>query len=539
MKSKLLFLSAFMFATVSCGGDDDTSSDSTTSPTTGDTTEVTDTTEPTDTGAPATDPPAVDYDPTATLSWIASVDPNTFDPHKLAISAYSTHLAPIFDSLTYRNSDLVIEPMLAESWELSEDGTELNLKLIEGWSFHDGTPFNAEAVVANLDRAQNNPESTVATSLTSVVSIEAADEYNVKIVTEGSAVPLLSVLSGPTGMMMSPAVFDDPTQDLNPTGGSGAFRLVRYAAADKAVYEPVENYWDPDAVKVGMLEIWVGSDEVKYNSVSAGTASATFIRPNQVPQAESDPNVVLLETPTINTYTIRLNTERSEFASKEVRQAMNHAVNREAVNAVLNGRCAPGVQMLPQSYWAGNPDIGGDFYAYDPDRARELLAEAGLPDGFSWTLELSNLPIFIQIAELLQQDFAAVGIDMEIVPVDLSVGLENFAVTKVSDGFFTEQRGESDPSVMVGNYFLAEGFMNPGGFEAEGVRELHEQALGLGTEAERAEFYHELQAIVVDEAAPNITLCTLTTSVIHGPNVQGMNVWPDTTRGLRGVSIAS
>ncbi len=100
------------------------------------------------------------------------------------------------------------------------------------------------------------------------------------------------------------------------------------------------------------------------------------------------------------------------------------------------------------------------------------MAEAGLPDGFSWTLEVINLPVFIQLAELIQQDFAAVGIQMEIVPVDLNVATENFASTKISDGFFTEQRGESDPSVMVGNYFLAEGFMNPGGFEAPGVRKV-------------------------------------------------------------------
>jgi peptide/nickel transport system substrate-binding protein len=497
---------------------------------------------PATTAAPETTaatPSTLPYDPNATLTWVASIDPNTFDPAELQNAGQAQHLFPIYDRLIYRTSDLHFGPMLAKSWEILDDGHTLELTLIDNWSFHDGTPFNAAAVVANLERMRTLPTSTSANSLQSISTIEAVDEHTVRIKSESPVGILLGPLSGVPGMMMSPAVFDDPTQDVMPTGGSGAFKVVNFVPGDRTEYEPVDNYWDPDAVKIGKFVITVGADDVRYNSVVTGDGFATFIRPNQAAAAEKESGIVLISHPTINTYTMRLNTARSEFGNVLVRRAVNHAINREAIaTGLLEGRCTPEVQIIPRVHWAANPDIGPEVFKYDPDLSRQLLTEAGLPDGFSFSLELPNLPLYESMAEAMQQDLAAVGIDMNIVPLESNVASENFTVAKTSDAVLLESRGDAEPSVTTGLHFLADSFWNPGGYTTPEITAMHTQALEGATEEERAEKYHQLMSLVVDEAYPNVTLCNYDTLIIHSDDVQGLTAWSDASRDFRGVSVA-
>lgn len=482
-------------------------------------------------------PPLTDgVDKTATLTWMYSVGNTSFDPDKITTNNSQMYLYPVYDSLVHVDEQGTPQPMLADSWQLADDGRVLELDLRDGWTYHDGTPFDAASVKANIERKQQ-PWSYNANALQAVTAVEVVDTDTVRLVTNGGAGALVGILGGSAGMMMSPAAFDKPGEDIAPTGGSGAFRMTNYVPGSRVEYTAVENYWDPAVVNVATLVYLIsGDDNARLNAVQTGAADVTFLRASMYqPAVES--GLVLCEAPSLSSYNLTLNTARSEFGSKEVRQAINHAISRDAIAAVTNGFCEPGVQMFPQFYFASNPDIGPERYAYDPERARQLLAQAGVPDGFSFDLEVINLDLYQQIAEVIQQNLAEVGIQMSITPVEIAKLGEDFSVNKSVDATLSEQKAESDPSMLTASYYLADGFNNPGGFTTDEITQLHFEAMAGATAEERAPAYARLFEAVAEEAYPNVTLCHLTTPFAMNGTVRGVEIYADASRQFRGAGI--
>jgi ABC-type transport system substrate-binding protein len=475
-------------------------------------------------------------DESATFAWMYSVDNTSFDPDKITTNNSQMYLYPVYDSLVHVDETGSPQPMLAESWELLEDGQAIEFNLISDWKYHDGTPFDAESVKANIERSQNLPESYNVDALRAVTAVEVVDEDTVRLETkDGSAGALVGILGGSAGMMMSPAVFDKPGEDVAPTGGSGAFRMTRYVQGSRVEYTAVEDYWDPDALNIAKFIVTIsGDDNARLNSVISGAADVTFLRASMYEPAKAA-GLVVCEAPSLSSYNITVNTERSEFGKKEVRQAVNYAIDREAVSAVTNGFCKPSVQLFPQFYYAANPDIGADRYAYDPERAKELLAEAGLPDGFSFDLQVINLALYQQIAEVVQANLAEVGIKMSITPVEIAKLAEDFSVNKTTDATLSEQKAEADPGILTSSYYLADGFNNPGGYTTDEITRLNTEAKKGATPEERAPAYAELFEAVVEEAYPNITLCNLTTPFAMNDQVKGVEIYADASRQFRAV----
>jgi ABC-type transport system substrate-binding protein len=482
-------------------------------------------------------PPLTDgVDRNATFTWMYSVGNTSFDPDKITTNNSQMYLYPVYDSLVHIDEAGAPQPMLAESWQLVDDGRVLELDLRDGWSYHDGTPFDAESVKANIER-KKQPWSYNANALQAVTAAEVVDADTVRLVTNGGAGALVGVLGGSAGMMMSPAAFDKPGEDIAPTGGSGAYRMTSYVPGSRVEYTPVANYWDPGAVNVGKLVFLIsGDDNARLNAVQTGAADVTFLRAS-MHQPAVDSGLVVCEAPSLSSYNLNLNTARSEFGSKEVRQAINHAIDRQSIAAVTNGFCEPGVQLFPQFYFASNPGIGPERYPYDPERARQLLAQAGLPDGFSFQLEVINLDLYQQIAEVIQQNLAEVGIQMSITPVEIAKLGEDFSVNKSVDATLSEQKAESDPSILTASYYLADGFNNPGGQTTEEITRLHAEAMNGATAEERAPAYAQLFEAVVEEAYPNVTLCHLTTPFAMNDTVRGVEIYADASRQFRGVGI--
>src|SRR5690606_7901451 len=134
-------------------------------------------------------------------------------------------LFPVYDRLVYSAPDGSLEPMLATDWAIAEDGSAIDMTLREGVTFHDGTPFNAEAVKANLDRAKTAEFSVLKPDLESLREIQVIGPNEVTLVIDGGAAPLLASLADRAGMMISPAAFDAPDLGQNPVG-AGAYRVA-------------------------------------------------------------------------------------------------------------------------------------------------------------------------------------------------------------------------------------------------------------------------------------------------------------------------
>ncbi|MDK3258960.1 ABC transporter substrate-binding protein [Blastococcus capsensis] len=474
-------------------------------------------------------------DESQTVTWMYSVDTTSFDPEKITSNNSQMYLYPVYDSLVHVDETGSPQPMLAESWTLEDDGRVLELDLINDWTYHDGTPFDAESVAANFERKKTLPGSYNALPLETVTDVEVIDDDTVRLITDGGAGALVGILGGSAGMMMSPAAFDLPPEEAAKTGGSGAFKLASYTPGSRVEYTAVEDYWDPDALNMAEFIVTVsGDDNARLNSVISGASDVTFLRASMYEPAQAA-GLVVCEAPSLSSYNLTLNTARSEFGKKEVRQALNHAIDREAISAVTNGFCEPSVQLFPNFYYASNPDIGPDYYEYDPEKARQLLAEAGLPEGFSFDLQVINLAIYQQIAEVIQANLAEVGIQMSITPVEIAKLAEDFNVNKTADASLSEQKAEADPSMLTASYYLADGFNNPGGYTTEEITRLHEEAMDGATPEERAPAYADLFAAVAEEAYPNVTLCNLTTPFAMNEQTKGVEIYADASRQFRGV----
>ena len=477
-------------------------------------------------------------DPEGNLTWIYSVGNTSFDPDKITTNNSQMYLYPIYDSLVHVDAAGEPQPMLAEDWKISDDGLSIEMNLISDWSYHDGTPFDAASVKANLDRHKAEGAWN-ANALEDVAEVSVTDPDTVTIKTNSGAAPLVPILAGSAGMMMSPAVFDDPSQALTPTGGSGAFTLSGYQPGATVEYEAVDNYWDPDALHLKSMTYLVsGDDNARLNSVLTGQSDTTFLRASMYEAAKADPAAVVCEAPSLSAYNFTLNTSKSEFGNAEVREAMNYAIDRESIAAVTNGFCAPGIQMYPDFYFAASDELTPDTYAFDPEKAKELLASAGLEQGFSFTLEVVNLALYQQIAEVIQANLAGVGITMEIVPVDIAKLADDFSVNQSADAQLSEQKAEQDPSIQVESYLLEGGFMNPGGWTDDEVTQLAEEARTGKTNEERGALYAQLFEKVNEVTGPNITLCHLTTPFVMNEQTMGVEIYADASRQFRGVAKA-
>ncbi|GAB3490331.1 ABC transporter substrate-binding protein [Nocardiopsis coralliicola] len=470
------------------------------------------------------------------FTWMYSVGNSSFDPDAINTNNSLMYLFPVYDSLVHIDEQGVPQPMLAEDWEVGDGGDTLRMDLISDWEYHDGEPFDADSVVANIERAKE-PGSFNENALRIVTGVEAEDDGTVVFTTDGAAGALVGVLGGAPGMMMSPAVMDDEGQGLAPTGGSGAYEMTEYVSGSRVVYTAVDDYWDPDAQNTAeMVFLISGDDNARLNAVATGSADAVFLRASMYGPAKEE-GLVLCEQPSLSAYNLNLNTERSEFASREVRAALNHAIDRESVSAMTDGFCEPAIQSFPDWYYAHGDTVDPADFAYDPDRARALLADAGLAEGFSFELEVINLQLYQQIAEVVQANLADIGVTMEIRPVEIDAMGENFSVHQTADASLSEQKAEADPSILTSSYFLQDGFNNPGGWGTPEIAELNDAAMAGATPEERSGAYDELFAAVADEVAPSISLCHLTTPFAMNDQVKGMEIYADGSRQFRGVGM--
>lgn len=529
---------AMVFGVTACSSDDDDAAPAAdTGSASGETTETTEAPPAGEGAAVSGCSEGVEYDPDATYTYAWSGDVSSFDPDRVTSDTSELYLPPIYDSLIYATPEGEFEGQLAESFELVDDGLTLELELIEGWTFHDGTPFDAEAVKANIDRSRTLDGGYNVPALSGVTEVEVVDDGTVRVITEEGAAPLIPIFARTSGMMMSPAVFDDPAQDLNPTGGSGAFRLVEYRQGDRAVYEAVEDYWDPTAQCVaGMVITALGDDSARLNAVITGTADATFLRPGMFEQAENAADVeVMRATGGGALFLINFNTELSELDDKRVRQALNYGIDREAVNQIFGGFCAPTSVVIPPASWAVT-EAQVDHYTHDPERAAELLAEAGLTDGFSLRLGVINTDTYVQVAEVVQQNLAAIGVDVQIEPAPANRVRELFSVERSLPALVTVKLADPDPAIAVADHYLVGGFHNPGGLENPELTELSGAAL-KGSQEERAEVYHEIHDIALEEAF-SMPVCSQETRQAIRDRVQGYAIGaPGAGTNWRGVSI--
>jgi peptide/nickel transport system substrate-binding protein len=462
-----------------CGNDDDTSSSPADSGAQATPAETADDAEPAPSVAGTTAPEetaaantasegstaaAGETDPDATFRVVRHVGAVNFDPHRSPCTCDEATHTPVYSGLVQLTKDAVPEPGLAESWEYSDDGLTLTMALREGVTFQDGEPFNAEAAKANLERAKTMEGSTVSGALAKIGTVDAVDDMTLQINLSEPDAALLAQLATFPGMMISPAAFDKADLDVMPVG-AGPYRVVEHRPNDLIVYERVEDYWNPDAQGSARIEIRVVPDaNARFNSLRTGEADAGVLLSTALFKQAADTDGLVAEPTTLLSFeALYMNRTRSELGNELARKAIMHAIDREAlVAAVLGGLGEPQLQPFPPEYYAYNPDLPEELtYQYDPDKARELLAEAGLEDGFTFQIlyPAYNEPA----ATAVQAMLAEVGITAQIEAVEPAAIAERFYVQQDGDAMLSSVSGQPDPQVLFQYRYMPDGRGNPGG----------------------------------------------------------------------------
>jgi peptide/nickel transport system substrate-binding protein len=478
-------------------------------------------------GGAGEEPGAADADPveaadrSGELRFAHTFGYSSFDPHRSTNAAGdAAWMRPVYDRLLTldRGPDGGVEvaPQLATSFEIAADGLAIELELRDDVTFQDGTPFDAEAVRANIERAQD-PESTVSSLLASVTSVEVVDATHAVLHLDRADPGLVYSLAADTiGMMVSPAAFDG---DLSQAPvGSGPFSLVSAQPDGDVVYERWDDHWDPDAALVSRLTISTVSDaNARLNGVRTGGFDAAYMsNPLDVQSRElADEGFHWVNELAPITIGVLFDPSAEPFDDVRVRRAVSMAMNRTAISEELLGGIAPPVyQPFPEGFVGHDPALDED--PYDPDGARELIQEAGA-DGAEVRLLTMTTPPYDSIAQIAQQSLGDIGLDVEIDAVSPTVGIPTWLEGDHA-AYVGTILAEPEPSLTLNRSYL--GGHNLGEPPAELV-EMADEALALPLDSdERAEAYQEISAYLTEEPI-HLPLVQFSTVVLAGPDVVG------------------
>lgn len=430
----------------------------------------------------------------------------------------------VIDTLVdYEVDNTNIIPGLAKSWEPKDKaGLVWVFNLREGVKFHDGTPFNAEAVKFNFDRwmDENNPYRYEGEAFEywgymfgkdTIKEVRVVDEYTVEIELNKPFAPFINNLAMPCFGISSPAAIKKFGKDYfkNPVG-TGPFKFVEWVKDDKIVLEKNTDYWGEGPKLDKLIFRTIPDNSARLMELQAGTIDIMIgLSPQDVQIVKDDQNLQLLLRPSMNVGYLAMNMMKEPFDNPLVRKAINHAVDKKAlIDAFYAGLAKPAKNPLPPSLWGYNDEIKD--YEYDPAKAKALLAEAGYPNGFKtelWAMPVARpyMPQPKEIATALQQQLAAVGIEAEIVTMDWATYLEKgeFGEHKLYLIGWTGDNGDPDNFLYVlldkdnakvgsaGNFAF---------YKSDQVHDLLVAAQEETDQAKRAKLYEEAQEIIHEDA---------------------------------------
>ncbi|SOC00171.1 peptide/nickel transport system substrate-binding protein/oligopeptide transport system substrate-binding protein [Ureibacillus xyleni] len=423
----------------------------------------------------------------------------------------------IFETLlNFGEQDTTIHPGLAKEWEVSEDGLTYTFHLQEGVKFHDGTDFNAEAVVKNVERWKAGTAEQFyyfntmfkAEGKDIIKTVTAVDEKTVVFELSRPQAPFLkNIAMSPFGIA-SPTAFEAAGDKFgdNPVG-TGPFVFVEWKRNDSITVKKNDNYWQAGLPKLDTIIFRaIPDNSARLNALVTGEIDlADGINPSDAGTIEGNADLQLIERPSMNVGYLGLTSTRKPFDNKLVRQAVNYAIDKQAiVDAFFEGRAEVAVNPMPSSIFGYNDEITG--YEYNPEKAKELLAEAGY-DGKEielWAMPVPRpyMPDGQKVAEAIQKNLADVGIPSKIVTFEWATYLEK-AKNGEADAFllgWTGDNGDADNFL----YALLDkdniGSNNYSYYSNDAVHDLLITAQSDLDEEKREQLYKEAQVLIHEDA---------------------------------------
>ena len=468
-------------------------------------------------------------------------DPDALDTDQARTFVGRIVFESLCDKLVNITPDLQFIPELATSWEWSNEGKTLTMKLREDALFHDGTPFNAEAVVANIERSTTLPESRRKSELSSVETVVATGAYEVTFNLKNPDATLIAQLSDRAGMMISPTAAAEKGLELaNSPVCSGPYKFVERIQQDRIVLEKFAEHYDAGSYSFDrLIFLPIPDTTVRLANLRSGDLDMLErLAPSDVAGVKADGNLAFSAATSLGYQGITVNVNngaRSETPfgkDKRVRQALSLAIDREVINQVVfEGVYAAGNQPFPPtSPWY---DQTNPVPARDVDAAKALLAEAGL-DGIKVEIQAANNPVQLQLMQVVQAMAAEAGIDISIKATEFATMLQeqsagNYDATQVG------WSGRTDPDGNIHSFMTCAGGLNDSKFCMEEIDALLNKARTSTDVAERKASYDAANAILREEL-PIIYLYHQTWLWAMSNKINGFQAYPDGMIRLSGVT---
>ena len=479
---------------------------------------------------PAEPPPET---PTGTLVRATSTFPNSLDHPQAAERQASTTDWQMYDSLVWFGEGGTIVPQLAETWEVSDDGTEYTFHLREGVIFHNGEPFNADAVVFNWERVVAS-DFEYAYHWKTATAVETVDEYTVKVTLEEANALFLATVAD-NWAMIPPGYFEEVGQEgfnAHPMG-TGPFKFVEWAKGDHITMEANTDYWRGMPKIATVIFRPIPESATRVAAIQTGEVDiVTRLSSEEAQSLMGVENVKIIKYPVARIYYIAFNNLTTGLdqptMDAKVRQAMNYAVDVDIIiEALFDGFAEPAAGYVASGelgYGAVEP------FGYDPDKAMELLAEAGYPDGFAMDMACpaGAYTHFEEVCEAVAGFLGDVGIDITLEVMESGQYWDLEANKELPPLF-----GDSWSATGGEAYRRLTGAL--GGMDAsysawydEEISALLQEIQATPDQDERAALYGELQ-VYMQEDPPFIYLYQPVAFEAINTRVQGYNPFPAET----------
>ena len=492
-----------------------------------------------------------------------NVDFTTMDPMDTSDTLSGGIQRMISDSLFGFDDDMGIVPMLATGYEANDEATEFTITLREGITFTDGTPWNADAALANFAKWDDESLGLKRTTFLCNVldTFEKVDDYTIKVTLTEPFGAFISNLAHPACVIMCPRTIEAGVEECarNPVG-TGQYKFVEWIEGDHLTMELNKDWWGYDADICGgtaLADADAGFKTITFKPVpesatrvamiQSGDAQIIWPIPTEsVSVLESDPNVVSCQGDGIVVRYFMMNTQKEPFNDVRVRQAIDYAINKEAyIQVVKNGLAIPATSIIGPAvqYYKGN-----EPRPYDPEKAKQLLAEAGYPDGFTTSVMYANTTANQKQVEFLKQQLEQVGINLELNGLESAVVNQKIQDVDVPGAEaevecyvigWSPSTGDADWGIRPLVAIESEPPMsyNICYFENQELEGYIKTGLESADDATRKEAYEKAQDLLWEET-PMVFLCVDSNTWATGAKVQNVKIYPDGAINMKNAKMA-
>jgi peptide/nickel transport system substrate-binding protein len=466
----------------------------------------------------------------------------------------------IFDGLVqFKPGTTEVIPALAESWEVAADGRTYTFKLRPNVKFHDGTPFNADAVIFSFMR-QNDPKHEAFGYAknwsywndmgmpTLIKSITKTDDLTVKMELTRPEAPFLSNLAMQFAAIVSPTAVRKFKEDFarNPVG-TGPFRFVSWSQGERTVLDAFQDLWGEKAKVARVIIRTLPDSSARLN---AFLAKEIHIMNQPTPDQlatirQRRPDAKILEIPGMNVGYLAFNVAKKPFDNVKVRQALNMAVNKDAIiKGIYAGMGMAAVNPMPPTLWGYNKTLKP--VEYNIEKAKSLLAEAGFPNGFKSNLlylpvSRAYMPEGKKVAEAIQADLKKIGVELTLSTYEWGTYLDKTKNGAHEMALLGWNGDNGDPDNFLHVLLSGENIKPPASnisfYDNQKVTQLLRDAKSLTSQAKRAKFYEEAQKLIQADA-PWIPIAYSRVVVPTDARVSGFVLSPAEVRRFNTVTLA-